>query len=194
MAGAAGMKAVVTIGSSTGGPSALTSILKSIPGDIEAGFLISQHMPKTHTEPFAERLNEECEVHVKEAEIGDVLKSGWAFIAPGGFDVTVTKRGTIRVAVPEKDSLYQPSIDKMMCSVAGVFGEKTIGVILTGMGNDGLRGLKAIKAVGGRTIAQDEKSSVVYGMNKVAIKEGCIDFVKPLSRIAAELLRLVDEM
>jgi two-component system chemotaxis response regulator CheB len=186
---------VVAIGCSTGGPQALQAILPHLPEDFPAGIVIVQHMPKFFTKPFAERMNQLCRIEVREAADADVVAPGVALIAPGGLHLRVVRRNTTTVetalsANPE-GLLHMPSVDVLMCSVAEIYGERAIGVVLTGMGHDGLEGMRAIKAAKGRTVAQDEASCIVYGMPRAVIDGGYADKVVPLDRLAGELINMV---
>lgn len=186
---------VVAIGCSTGGPQALQEVLPLFPADFPAGILIVQHMPQFFTKPFAERMNQRCHIEVREAKEGDVVTPGVALIAPGGNHMRVVRRRAIDVEVtliPNTQNLpYVPSVDVMMQSVAEVYHAKGIGVILTGMGQDGLEGMKAIKGAKGRTVAQDEATCVVYGMPKAVVEGGYADKVMPVSQITGEILNMI---
>ncbi|RPI37611.1 MAG: chemotaxis response regulator protein-glutamate methylesterase [Nitrospiraceae bacterium] len=187
--------AVVAIGSSTGGPAALQIILTRLPADFEAAMVISQHMPRGFTGSLAERLNKISRLRVKEAEDGEYLKKGTVYICPGGFHLSVRQKNH-RVAIALKEGLltdkYTPSIDYMMASVADRYGDSSIGVILTGMGNDGKNGLLAIKTQGGYTIAEAESSAVVFGMPAEAIKNGAAETILPISEIPSAIIRAVN--
>lgn len=177
----------VAIGASTGGPSALHTVLSMLTPGIPAAVVISQHMPPGFTKAFAERLNKFSPLKVKEAEDGDMVKPGSVLITPGGFNMTFVKKGasvTVRLDKGEDRDRYVPSIDKMFISVSELFGDKAIGVVMTGMGNDGKEGIVSIKACGGKTIAQSEETSVIFGMPKEAIATGVVDMVLPLEKIA----------
>ena len=178
---------IITIGASTGGPPALENILSNLPENIPP-ILIVQHMPPVFTKFFADRLDQLCKFEVKEAEDGDLIVPGRALIAPGGFHLTVESDG--RVCLNKKPPIHgvRPAVDPMMETAARVFRSETIGVILTGMGRDGAYGMKAIKRNGGRTIAQDEATCVVYGMPKAAVDEKCVDKILPLHKIPEQLL------
>jgi two-component system chemotaxis response regulator CheB len=184
---------VVAIGSSTGGPTALKIILTRLPSDFPAGIVISQHMPKGFTESFAERLNNISKVHVKEAKDGDEVERGRVLICPGGFHMLFKKGRRIVTAIkePKNTDRYIPSVDMMMSSAAEVFGPKTMGIVLTGMGSDGIEGMLKIKTVGGYTIAESEDSAVVFGMPSEVIKAGAAEKVLPISEIPAEIIRLI---
>jgi two-component system chemotaxis response regulator CheB len=179
---------IVLITASTGGPSALSQVLRALPAEAPP-ILIVQHMPKGITRLFADGLSNTCKFKVKEAEDGDRIQDCRALIAPGGFHMTVTKEKRISLNSDPPVNYVRPSGDVMMISAADVFGPKNIGVVLTGMGSDGARGIKAIKDKAGFTIAQDEKTSVVFGMPKVAFQTGCVDVVAPLNLISNEILK-----
>lgn len=179
---------IVAIGASTGGPQALTHVLTSLPDNVPP-ILIVQHMPEGFTKPFAERLDSMCKFKVKEAEDGDYVSEQLALIAPGGFHMTVSKTGRIQLRRGPAIHGVRPAVDPMMESVAEIYKSKTIGVLLTGMGRDGAYGMKKIKENRGFTIAQDEETSVVFGMPKAAIEEGCVDVVLPLHKIPLEIMR-----
>lgn len=185
---------VVAIGCSTGGPKALQEILPLFPKDFPAPILVVQHMPKFFTGPLAQRLNELSQVEVREAADGDVLKPGLALIAPGGLHMKLMWRNAAEariVLASEPVTLHRPSVDVMMESVAQVYSGRAVGVILTGMGHDGQSGMKAIKMAHGRTIAQDEGTSVVYGMPKAVVESGMADKIVPLGMIAGEIANMV---
>jgi len=178
---------IISLTASTGGPPAITEILKGLPADVPP-MLIVQHMPKGITRFFARRLSEVCKFRVKEAEEGDKIQGGLALIAPGGFHMMVTKEKKIALTTEPPVNFVRPSGDVTMISSAEAYGSKNIGVILTGIGVDGAKGIKAIKEKGGFTIAQDEKTSVVYGMPKTAFETGCIDKVASLDSISKEII------
>lgn len=189
---------VVVIGASTGGPSALELILKTLPKQFPAAILIVQHMSKVFTESFAKRLNASCKIEVKEAKEGEEIIPGTAFIAPGGFHMIVEKKqikGEIKAVIglnknpPVNES--RPSVDVLMESVAQTYEGNVIGIILTGMGKDGAKGLRALNKAGGKTIAQDKDSSLIFGMPKRAIESGAVDEVLSSERIAERMLRLL---
>ncbi len=187
------MKKAVVIGASTGGPSALEELLSKIPADIPAAMLVVQHMPKIFITSLAERLSRNCAIKVKEGQEGDVLEPGTAYLAPGERHMAVQKKGagaaiTLRDAPPINGT--KPNIDVTMGSASEVFGKNTVGVILTGMGNDGTEGMKQIKARGGSTIVQDESTSVVFDMPHNVIKSGSADHILPLPSIPKEIALL----
>jgi two-component system, chemotaxis family, protein-glutamate methylesterase/glutaminase len=182
---------VVSVGASTGGTEALRVFLEALPLD-SPGVVIVQHMPEKFTASFAHRLNELCRVTVKEAEDGDTLLRGRALIAPGNRHLLL-KRSGARYFVEIRDgplvSRHRPSVDVLFRSTARYAGKNAIGVIMTGMGDDGARGLLEMREMGAATIAQDEASSVVFGMPNEAIKRGAAERVLPLERIAIEVLK-----
>ena len=178
---------IIAIAASTGGPPALTHVLSHLPSNIPP-ILIVQHMPKGITKLFAEGLNRSCKFKVKEAEEGDYVQEGIAMIAPGGYHMTVTDTGRISLNQDPPINYVRPAADVMMNSVADVYGDSTIGVVLTGMGSDGAKGIKSIKNKGGITIAQDEKTCVIFGMPHVAIQTGCVDIIESLEGIPKAIL------
>jgi two-component system chemotaxis response regulator CheB len=181
---------IVAIGASTGGTEALTEILTAMPADAPA-IVVVQHMPELFTAAFAKRLNEMCRIEVKEGADGDRIQTGRAIIAPGNYHLSVRRRGhghAIEISSGPLVSRHRPSVDVLFRSVATSVGPDAVGVILTGMGNDGAAGLLAMKHAGARTIAQDENSCVVFGMPKEAILAGAVDSVAPLSLIPGIIL------
>jgi len=186
---------LVAIGSSTGGPAALQIVLTRIPSKFKAAIVISQHMPKGFTGPLAERLNRMSQLRIKEAENGDIIETGVVYICPGGVHLGLRKRGSKKQIVLTEGSFtdkYIPSVDSMMSSAADVYGASSMGVILTGMGNDGKKGMLEIKKQGGYTIAESEETAVVFGMPAEAIKNGAVKTILPLSEISAEIIRVVN--
>lgn len=183
---------IVAIGASTGGTEALRVFLEALPADAP-GILIVQHMPEKFTASFAERLNSLCRVTVKEAEDGDSVIRGQALIAPGNKHLLL-KRSGARYYVEVRDgplvSRHRPSVDVLFRSTARYAGRNAVGVIMTGMGDDGARGLLEMKEAGAYSIAQDEESCVVFGMPAEAIKLGAVEKVMPLSQIAAKVVAL----
>ncbi|WP_130471398.1 protein-glutamate methylesterase/protein-glutamine glutaminase [Candidatus Magnetaquicoccus inordinatus] len=183
---------VVVVGASTGGTEALRVFLEALPANAP-GMVIVQHMPEHFTSAFANRLNSLCQVTVKEAANEDSVVRGRVLIAPGNKH-TLLKRSGARYLVEVKDgplvSRHRPSVDVLFRSAARYAGKNAVGVIMTGMGDDGARGMLEMKQAGATNIAQDEQSCVVFGMPKEAIKHGGVDIVKPLDKIAAEVIRL----
>lgn len=187
----------VAIGASTGGPVALQEVLSRIPATFPYGIMVVIHMPKAFTGPYAERLNAKCSLNIKEAAEGDVLKPGTALIAPGGMHTTFTRRpGGIAVhPVPTSEYpnyTYIPSVDLMMTSMADLCNGAMLGVVLTGMGNDGFKGMKHLKGKGGITLVQDEASSTIYGMPRACIEGGVADLVLPLDSIGFEIAKIAE--
>lgn len=186
---------IVSIGTSTGGPKALQDIIPKIPKDFPVPIVIAQHMPPNFTGPFAERLNQLSQIAVKEAQDGDVLKPGIALIAPGRGHMRVKRpRGletVISISEDREDFIYRPSVDALMLSVSEYFPGRALGVILTGMGNDGLKGLVALKKSGGRVFAQNEETCVVYGMPKAVVDAGIADKILSLEELPGEIINAV---
>ena len=184
-------ESIVCIGASTGGTESLREVLQALPANAP-GIVIVQHMPEKFTASFAKRLNSLCEVDVKEAEDGDAVLRGRVLIAPGNLHTMVDRSGaTYRVSVREGPlvSRHRPSVDVLFSSAARSAGSNAVGLIMTGMGDDGARGLEEMKQAGARTIAQDEATSIVFGMPKEAIARGCVDRIAPLSHLAQEILK-----
>ena len=183
---------VVCIGASTGGTEALREVLEALPAN-SPGIVIVQHMPESFTRAFAKRLNGLCQVDVKEAEDGDTVMRGHVLIAPGGLRHMMLERQGARYVVAIKEgplvSRHRPSVDVLFRSAARNAGSNAVGIIMTGMGDDGARGLLEMQQAGARTFAQDEATSVVFGMPKEAIARGAADRVIPLGAIARELLQ-----
>ena len=184
---------VIVIGASTGGTEAIRRVIENFPATT-SGTVIVQHMPSGFTKMFSERLNQLCSMQVKEAEHGDRVRTGLVLIAPGGKQLEVVRSGgfyKVRLGGEEKVSGHCPSVDVMMHSVAKHVGVNAVGAILTGMGQDGAAGMLAMKQAGARCIAQDEKSSVVFGMPKVAYEKKGAERLVPLDNIASVLLSLL---
>jgi len=182
----------VGIGASTGGPVALQEVLSRIPVNFPYGIIVGIHMPKAFTGPYADRLNAKCSMTIREAVDGDVLKPGLALIAPGGMHTTLVRHGgQIMVKTVPTSShpqyVYIPSVDLMLSSMAEATGGAMLGVILTGMGNDGFKGMQLLKQKGGVTIVQDEATSTIYGMPKACVEGGVADEVLPLGQIGFEI-------
>ena len=187
---------VVAIGTSTGGPKALQEIIPLLPANFPVGILIVQHMPPFFTKSLAARLDSLSKITVKEAETQEFVEPGKALIAPGGQHMTVVKRGTggaIRLSDSPANLNHIPSVDVAMLSIAEVYGRYAVGVILTGMGHDGLEGLTAIHQSKGLAFAQDEGTSVIYGMPRACIEKGIVDQILPLDRVADTLVQLVQK-
>jgi two-component system chemotaxis response regulator CheB len=183
---------VIAVGASTGGTEALRDFIEPLPAD-SPGIVIVQHMPEKFTRSFAERLNGLCAVRVKEAEDGDRILPGHVLIAAGNYHMEVYRSGAeyrVRVFSGEPVNRHRPSVDVLFDSCAKHLGANAVGVILTGMGADGARGLLKMRQAGARTIAQDEASCVVFGMPREAIAMGAAEEILPLRDIPAAALRL----
>ncbi len=178
---------VVAIGISTGGPNALQYLLAQLPGDFPGSIVVVQHMPEGFTQMFSRRLNECCEIDVKEAQSGDLLVAGRALICPGDRHIKMRRLplgNTIVLSDDAKVNGHRPSVDTLFRSAATEFGSRAIGLLMTGMGDDGAAGLGLIKNAGGLTLAQSEESCVVFGMPKAAIEKGYAMRVVPLDMLA----------
>jgi len=176
----------VLIGASTGGPPALHKFFSSLTPDFSAPVVVVQHMPKAFTGTFARRLNDAGPLEVKEAESGDRLEPGKAFVAPGGSHLVLSESSkfVLRVSDSPAETLHKPSVDVTFKSFAQAAGNNVLAVILTGMGADGLEGMRSLKARGASIIAQEERSCVVYGMPRVVVEAGLADLVLPIEEIA----------
>ncbi len=181
---------VVAIGTSTGGTQALEAVLTRLPR-VTTGIVIVQHMPEKFTAMFADRLNGLCQIEVREAQDGDRVLTGRALIAPGGRHMML-KRSGAQYYVEVRDgpvvNRHKPSVDVLFRSVAQVAGRNALGVIMTGMGDDGARGMKEMHDAGAQTVAEDESTCIVFGMPKVAIDMGGVDKIVPLDKIPAEIM------
>lgn len=188
------IKSIVAIGTSTGGPKALQDVIPLIPGSVPAAFLVVQHMPPGFTKSLAERLNSMSELTVKEAEDGEPVRPGYAYIAPGDYHMMVENSGgdgmKIRLSQEPAVGGHRPSVNVMMDSLSKTGFSNIVAVIMTGMGGDGSEGIKKIKTVNrGYVIAQDEQSCVVYGMPRSAVLTGAVDVVVPLKDIWKEIAK-----
>ena len=189
-----GGKEIVVIGASTGGPRAVVNILSGIPRNISTGFLVVQHMASDFVPSFVERLQWVSYLDISIASEGDVIMPGKVLVADGGSNTTIVKDKNNRLIHLDKrpsSHAVMPSIDFAMESAAREYKRDAVGVLLTGMGNDGAKGMKAIKDAGGSTIAEDESTCVVFGMPKAAIETGCVDEVLPLYKIAGAIMRFL---
>ncbi|WP_234382981.1 MULTISPECIES: protein-glutamate methylesterase/protein-glutamine glutaminase [unclassified Variovorax] len=181
---------LIIIGASTGGTEAIREVLQPLPPDSPA-VMIAQHMPAGFTRSFAQRLDGLCRINVKEAEHGERVLPGYAYIAPGGFHLSLGRSGANYVAHLDQEppvNRHRPSIDVLFDSAAKYAGKNAIGIILTGMGKDGAEGLLRMKRAGAHTLAQDEASCVVFGMPREAIALGAVDDVSPLSEVSRRVL------
>lgn len=185
---------IIAIGTSTGGPSALINVFNKFTPKFPAPILVVQHMPEGFTAAFSKRLNDSSSIKVKEAEDGDDVLPGHGYVAPGHSHMSIFKKGNgfkLKLYNADKVSGHMPSIDVLFDSIAREVGDKSIGVIMTGMGRDGAEGILKIKKSGGHTIAQNEETSVVYGMNRVAVELGGVDEIVPLDEITSRIIRKI---
>lgn len=188
------LQKLILIGASTGGPSAIVQILNVLPSNLPMAILIIQHMPKNFISSFSQRLDQQCRLKVKEAEHGDVIQSGQVLMAPYGFDMLLDKKfteeGMIANIILKKNnsSSASPLINPTFSSAATIFKENTIGILLTGMGKDGVKGCQTIKEMGGKVIVEDESTCIVNGMPAAAISAKVVDKVLPLHQIPQAIL------
>lgn len=182
---------IVVIGTSTGGPNALSTVLPRIPANFPVPIVIVQHMPPIFTTHLAERLNQQSTLHVHEAANGDLLEPGGAWIAPGNFHLAIRRQGTQLIAVlnqEQPENSCRPAVDVLFRSAAELFGPNVLSVVMTGMGQDGQRGCGLIRQAGGRVIVQDEATSVVWGMPGSVASAGHAHHILPLQKIADEII------
>lgn len=186
---------IVAIGTSTGGPSALQAVLPTLPGNFPVPVLVAQHMPPGFTGPLAQRLNGLCPLNVREGVHGEVLKAGTVFVAPAGKQMQVLRKsGQLTLHIGDEapiPTLYHPSVDVMFLSLAKAVGKGTLGVVMTGMGSDGTKGMKELKASDGFAIAESEETCVVYGMPRSLVDAGLADRVVPLGEIGRTIVECV---
>ncbi|MCB9915704.1 MAG: chemotaxis protein CheB [Planctomycetes bacterium] len=182
---------LVVLGCSTGGPQALDTVLPALPGDLGVPFLLVQHMPPVFTRTLAESLDRKCALRVLEAEHGMEVRAGEILIAPGGSQMRFRRETSgkmwIQITDDPPERSCKPSVDYLFRSAAEQIGANALGVILTGMGDDGTAGIRQLVQQGARVIAQDEASCVVFGMPKIPVVEGLADTVLPLQQIAFEI-------
>jgi two-component system, chemotaxis family, protein-glutamate methylesterase/glutaminase len=188
----AGQHRLIVVASSTGGPQALARVVPQLKLPGRAALIIVQHMPDGFTGALSEQLSEAAGFPVREAQNGDLAAPGSALLAPGGTHLLLDRTGRVQLRADPPVHGVRPAADPTLVSAAQSFGARTIGVVLTGMGRDGAKGLAAVKASGGATLAQDKATSLVYGMPKAAVELGVIDTVSPLERIAAVINRWLD--
>jgi len=172
----------------------LQNLIPRLPVGLGSAILVVQHMPVGFTKSLAERLNARSKVPVREAEDGERVEPGVVLVAPAGRHMKVKKRGAVaRIWLDDepRSALHRPSVDVLMAAVARAYGPRALGIVLTGMGSDGVEGLRAIRAAGGRTLAESEESCVIYGMPKAAVEAGVVDRSIPLFRMADEILATV---
>jgi len=182
----------VGIGASTGGPVALQEVLSRIPVNFPHGIVVAIHMPKAFTGPYADRLNAKCSLSIREAANGDIVKGGEVLIAPGGQHTSLVRQGSnivVRTAPTSEypQYIYIPSVDQMLTSLCDASNGSMLGVILTGMGNDGFKGMKHLKEKGGLTLVQNEATSTIYGMPRACIEGKVADVILPLDQIGFEI-------
>jgi len=190
---------LVVMGASTGGPPALQAVLRALPADVPLGVLIAQHMPAGFTRAFAERLHRAVALEVREASDGDPIDAGLVLVAPGGHHLTVRQeagglRAVVRSVGEDSKALYVPSIDALFASAAACARERTLGVLLTGMGSDGREGVVQVKAAGGRTLAESEETAIIFGMPREAIDTGAVDRIRRLDEVAAEIRAFAEDL
>ncbi len=185
------VRQVFAIASSTGGPQALAHVLPQLPADFPAPIVIAQHISDGFIDGMAQWLSGVCLLNVKVAQDGEPLRNGCVYLSPSEQHMTVTTERCIKLKARAVGDIYRPSCDVLLTSVAEAFGAQAVGLIMTGMGRDGPQGMRAIHNKGGVTWAQDEASSVIYGMNAEAVNLGVIQRQLPLSAIASEMLRIV---
>ncbi len=183
----------VAIGISTGGPLSLQKVIPVLRGDLHVPVFIVQHMPPKFTFSLAQRLNSLSKINVKEAEDGETVQPGMVYIAPGGKHMTLQKNSPLKIRLSDypKDTLHKPSVDVMVSSLVETFGRDLFCTIMTGMGHDGLEGVKKLKQVGGYCVAQDEASSVIYGMPKAIVDNNLADAILPLEKIPEFINKVV---
>jgi two-component system chemotaxis response regulator CheB len=174
---------VVVLAASTGGPAALMSFLPQLPEKFPGAVLLIQHMPASFTSQFSRQLAETCAMRVKEAEAGELMRAGTVYVCPGAHHLRVSPSGRLHLDDGPRVNGHRPSADLTLESVADYAGSMGIAVVLTGMGNDGTKGVQALKAAGGHVIAQDESTSVIFGMPSEAIRSGAVDEVQPIDAI-----------
>ncbi len=183
---------IVAIGASTGGPMSLETVLTALPADYPGAILVVQHMPVGFTSSLAERMNNQCQMEVKEAQEDDPIVPGRIYIAPGGYHLKLRRavdRFYVLLSKSPRDSQHCPSVDVMMSAVAAVWPGKSLGIVMTGMGADGTEGIKDLKERGGVILAQNEATCVVFGMPRAAYLSGAVDRMVPLNLIAEEIVR-----
>ncbi|TGD75468.1 chemotaxis response regulator protein-glutamate methylesterase [Mangrovimicrobium sediminis] len=186
---------LVAIGTSTGGPNALSEVLGKLPANLRVPVVVVQHMPELFTAELAKSLNRNCALEISEAVDGEPLQAGHVYIAPGGKQMKLRDKGgqgQVVITDDPAEHFCKPAVNYLFRSVAQVYKQNALGVILTGMGSDGADGLAAMKQAGATSLAQDEETSVVFGMPKEAISKGVVDAVLPLQKVAPKILELVN--
>jgi two-component system, chemotaxis family, protein-glutamate methylesterase/glutaminase len=188
-----GMECLAVIASSTGGPKALSVVVPQLPADRSTGYLFVQHMPPGFTKSLAERLDRNSDLEIREAEQGDKIEAGVGLMAPGGYHMTVSSSGLIRLNEDATVHGVRPAADITMKSAAELYGSKTITAVLTGMGVDGRDGVRAIKQAGGSSVVEHESTCAVYGMPRAVAEAGLADRIVPLDKISSILTKYMDE-
>lgn len=187
---------IIALGASTGGVEALTEVLTALPGNLP-GIAITQHIPAYFSKAFAERLSPQCQFPVREATDGELLRTGMALIAPGDYHMTLSWAGNgYKVSLNQNPPVHhcRPAVDVMFRSISQCSGARVVCGILTGMGTDGALGMKSLKAIGAKTLAQDQATSIVYGMPRAAFELGVVDKVVPLQKFAGALVEACNEV
>ncbi len=187
----AGDFSIIGIGASTGGPPVIQKLLAGLPATFPLPVLVVQHMPEAFTQLFAERLDQLSQLHVKQAEHGDVVRPGTVYVAPGGAQMLVRRqadREVLRITAGGTET-FKPSVDVTFTSMAETYGAKVLGMVMTGMGNDGCQGALALKQRGATIVAQDRETSAVYGMPKAVVNQGLADAVLPLGELCSWLMQ-----
>lgn len=187
-------KKLLVVGASTGGPPALEALLSNLPKDLPVPVLVVQHMPEGFTKSFSERLDSLCQIHVKEAEDGDRLLSGVAYVAKAGWHMEIKKVDKyFKIFLSKSPPVHwlRPAVDVTLKSAAQFFGDTMIAVILTGMGKDGVDGTRLVKENDGKVVVQDKATSLIFGMPKAVIDEGNADFILPLQKISGKVVDLL---
>jgi two-component system chemotaxis response regulator CheB len=179
------------LAASTGGPAALMNVLPQLRGDFPGAVLLIQHMPASFTTQFSRQLAETCAIRVKEAEAGELMRAGTVYLCPGANHMRVSPSGRLLLDDGPRINGHRPSADLTLESVADYAGPMGIAVVLTGMGNDGAKGVQALKTAGGHSIAQDESTSIIFGMPSEAIRTGAVDEVVPLDAVCNAIERRV---
>ncbi|UCG38318.1 MAG: chemotaxis response regulator protein-glutamate methylesterase, partial [bacterium] len=187
---------LLVVGASTGGPSSVQKVLSELPSDYPLPVVVVQHMPPVFTRQFAMRLDRNAALEAREAADGDPLEPGRVLVAPGGHHLVFDGKGPVVARVKERSEgdRFVPSLDITLSSAAEIFGPRTIGVVLTGMGNDGAKGLLKVKEAGGRTVAESEESAVVFGMPRAAVQSGAAQVVEHLDRISGRIRELTRDL
>lgn len=186
---------VIAVGSSTGGPNALSTFLQALPADLNVPILVVQHMPPLFTKLLADRLRTQSSLQIREATDGELLSPGAVFIAPGNYHMRLSKQaGGVRVSLDQEppENFCRPSVDVLFRAVAAAYGPAALAIVLTGMGQDGLSGCASIRDGGGTVLVQDERSSIVWGMPRLVNEAGLADQVVPIERLGDEVMSYIN--